>query len=114
MEQGATSLFYLIDQYYRHLLLTSLPQFVSRYAPASENDVQAYVLAVARRIGVNPLKLATTQLELNVPWKALDFARAIIHVEQGAVTDPQNLSGEWVGIETMAKAMRITQKWVTN
>lgn len=111
VEQGTRSLFYLIDQYYRHIGCTTLKTFVARYAPASENDVAAYELAMIRKLGLNPLKTATNDLLLTQPWRALDFARALIHVEQGPVTVGFASTNEWVSPSVMIEAMRNTGKW---
>jgi len=111
MEEGTRSLFYLIHQYYFHIGLRTLPAFLGRYAPASENDLKAYEIAVGRALGLNPLSVTTTDLFLDRPWRAIDMARAIIRVECGPAPYNAQFKGEWVDPFTMVTALERTGKW---
>jgi hypothetical protein len=113
MENGTRSLFYLIHGYYFTHGLRVLPDFVARYAPATENDVAAYIRNIGQRIYANPLKIRTQDLHLDRPWAALQFARAIIAVENGQSPPTIAAHPEWVGPFTMIDAMRNTGKWAT-
>lgn len=111
MSDGVTSLIWLIHSYYNHLGLRTLPAFVSRYAPATENDVRAYELAMVKRLRINPLALATTDLQLGRVWRVIDFTRALIEVECGPAPNDQWFFGEWISPNTLMNAMERVGKW---
>lgn len=113
MENGARSLFYLIHSYYFVHGLRVLPDFVARYAPASENDVATYIRSLAQRIGANPLNVRTQDLHLDRAWSALALARGIIAIENGQAPGSIAATPEWVGPFTLVDAMRNTGKWAT-
>lgn len=53
MEHGVRALLILLRRYYRSYGLRTVRLIVARYAPASENDTEAYVGYVARSLGVS-------------------------------------------------------------
>ena len=111
LEQGTRSLLYCIYQYYGPLARTSLRDFVAVFADKGNTDLIAYEMTMVIRLGLNPLKTKTADLKLNQPWRALDFARALIHAEQGVVTIGHGESEEWVPPTVMLEAMRNSMKW---
>jgi hypothetical protein len=112
MLDGCTSLAYLLDQYYHVLGIKTLPQFIERYAPATENDVKSYELQMVKALGLNPLSYAATDLRLDQPWRAIDFMRCIIKVECGPCPLSYNGTAEWVSPLTLVHAMARTNKWL--
>lgn len=50
MEYGYRAMFVLLHYYYKVLHLTTLRQIISRYAPESENNTNAYICHVADAI----------------------------------------------------------------
>jgi hypothetical protein len=111
LSEGTSNLFWLIHNYSTHLGLSTLPAFIARYAPASENDLAAYTRAMVQRLHVNPLKVQTADLALTDAWRAIDFARALIFVENGAPPLHFNGTSEWVAPSIMVDAIRRTGKW---
>ena len=65
--------------YYRKHGLNTLTGIISRYAPSSENDVGAYVRAVAQRSGLSELGA----LNLEDEDVMVRLVTAMIHHEQG-------------------------------
>jgi len=57
--------------------LTTLREMINTYAPAHENDSDAYTRFVAKRIGVNP------DVELDLNRYALPLLRAVAEFENG-------------------------------
>ena len=57
----------------------TISSIISTYAPSSENNTQAYIADVARRMGVNP----NTHLAMNNPQVMASLMRAMIMHEQG-------------------------------
>jgi hypothetical protein len=108
---GTESYFYLVEQYYRHLGLRTLPAFIERYAPASENDTQAYLVRMCQSLGLSPLSMKTIDLCLDDPWRAMDFARAQFRIESGLCPTSWKYGREWVPPYMMIQALTNTGKW---
>ncbi len=111
LQQGVCSFFWLLHSYYRIQGIRTLPDFVSRYAPATENDVALYTRFIAQRLGLNPLSLKTQDLHLDRTWRAIDFARAIFAMECGNAPVAMPYLGEWVPPLIMVNAINATGKW---
>jgi hypothetical protein len=79
-EDGIRALAKLLVGYYRRQGLDTVRGIIRRYAPASENDTQAYVTAVARRLGV----AAESRLRVDEPETLTGLVKAILRHENGA------------------------------
>ncbi len=111
LADGCESLAKLVFDYYSVHRLLYLPQFVQRYAPASENDVQAYINGMAQFLHLDLRTVAVTDLRLDRAWFALDFIRALIRMECGAPKADWVAFPEWVSINTVSTAMIRANKW---
>lgn len=111
MQDGCCSLFSQIWINYVHHHLQTLDMFVQRYAPASENDVLAYQIAMSQFLGQSPLARKTKDLDLVRPWNALLFARAIIRVENGGAPRAWPSAPEWVQATTLLAGMKQSGHW---
>lgn len=70
--------FVILYRTYINKYHVTVRQFISRYAPASENNTQAYIRTVCRLTGFDPdYRLTTRDLS--------SFGSAVLHVEQGFV-----------------------------
>lgn len=76
---GIRALAVLLRNYQRKHGLRTIRQVVERWAPAFENDVDAYVRAVANRTGFLPRKA----LDLETSAHLTPLVAAIIHHELG-------------------------------
>jgi hypothetical protein len=110
-EIGLTELFDLIHVYYAVHGIKTLHGFVSRYAPATENDLQAYIAAVLPWLRLRPSAADTHDLRLDDPWRAVDMARAIIHVECGNPPSGWRCGLEWFTPEMLIVALNNTNCW---
>lgn len=54
MEYGVRAAFVLLRRYIRHYGRTTIRAIIKAWAPASENDVEAYVATVAKHSGIDP------------------------------------------------------------
>jgi len=111
MDDGLYSLAMLVHHYYSISGLKTVSAFIQRYAPSSENDVMMYEKAVAARIRFNSADIGTKDLRLMDGWRAFDFIRAIISVENG--NPPASLPSfpEWIRPSELLSAMIRTRQW---
>lgn len=54
MEYGVRAAFVLLRRYIRHYKRTTIRAIIKAWAPASENNVEAYVATVAKHSGIGP------------------------------------------------------------
>lgn len=73
--------------------LTTVTQLISSWAPASENDTQAYIQDVCQRLNVGPGD------PLDLPNRLLDLMTAITHHEQGSQPWAQNIIQQGIDLE---------------
>jgi len=111
MTDGVQSLAMLVSDYYVQHGLKTLPDFVSRYAPASENDVAQYVRNMTLILKANPLTVHERDLRLDISWNALEFIRAIIRCENSLPALSLYPSGEWVTVDEVYTGMQRAAKW---
>jgi hypothetical protein len=111
MRQGVSSLFWWIHSLYRHQGRTTLREITAQLAPATTNDLATYERELLKRLRLNPLKVTTQDMGLDDPWRAIDLARAIIWVENGAAPSSFGFSEEWISPYTLVCAMLDTRKW---
>lgn len=110
---GTAQMFALLDDYYHHLGLKTGAAMISRYAPASENDLVAYKRFVATRLRMSDVQFETYDIHIERPWIALDFARAIIAQENGIPPTSWPAYPEWIEVSQIYLAMARTGRWVT-
>jgi hypothetical protein len=111
LQEGTFALVKLVASYYQFLGKRTLSDFVAHYAPATENDVMRYEVLMAQRARLNIMKRATADLCLDRATLALDFMRAIVHVEQGACDPRWRSAPEWVPLHTWIYCMEAVPMW---
>jgi hypothetical protein len=111
MTDGLEALACLVSDYYSEHGLRTLPAFIARYAPASENDVALYIKNMALQLHLNPLKLEAIDLRLDRSWCAMDFIRAVIVIENGRPREAVASWPEWCSIPDLSAAMSRACKW---
>lgn len=76
---GIRALGKLIRNYHFHYGIRTIKGIINRYAPASENDTNAYIEHMCKATGFDD----STQLDLENDDVVLALMRAIIHHENG-------------------------------
>lgn len=112
IRMGLQSLAALANDYYVHHNLKTLPQFIGRYAPASENDVQQYMRTMCKLLGINPLTTDTYDLKLNQAWAAFEFIKAITIVECGRSSPQSNCFPYYFSASDLVLAIAATGEWI--
>jgi len=79
-EYGIRALVKILHTYYYTYRLNTIQKMLNRYAPPVENNTNAYILAVAKSVGISP-----SALFVFTPANVFKLAKAIIHHEQGRV-----------------------------
>lgn len=108
---GCTSYFHDMSVKYSKDGLVTLPAYIARYAPPSENATASYTRRMALALNMNPLALTTTDLNLHDAWRALDFARAQFMIEQGGTPKAWPWGREWVNAQTLLQGLINAQYW---
>lgn len=90
MEMGVRAGFYLIRKYmtgYNGLTekFNTIEKIIRRWAPASENNTQAYIDTVAKKTGISP----RLKLSFQSKRQMADIVAAMIEVECGQSIDRQ-------------------------
>lgn len=91
MAYGCRALIPTLMTYHSKHGLSSVRQIINRWAPPVENNTDAYVDHVCRRLGVAP----DHPLDFGNPQVYLHLARAIAYHENGAAADSISL-GTWM------------------
>ena len=76
---GYRALMKLLLNYHTKYGCTTVPDYIKRYAPYSENNTSAYIKTVCDRLKVNE----DTPIDLTDRDRLCDFAAAISYVENG-------------------------------
>ena len=92
MEWGYRAAFKLLDNYRRLHSCRTLSDFISRWAPPSENNTRAYIDFVSTRTGVAPDAILDTRDELVMR----SVVAAMSRMENGVEPDPEEIRGGWV------------------
>jgi hypothetical protein len=108
---GIAELLDLIHVYYDLHDLKTVWEFISRYAPANENDVLSYCNMVAFRMAIPPSKIRTHDMRLDSVWHAMDLCRAIIHVENGLPPDDWPTTPEWYSPHIILTGFELANFW---
>lgn len=112
IQDGAQAMLSLLWQYYDAHHYTTLFEIITHYAPATENDVTAYITNVCRLANLNPLKAKTYDLGLDHFWNMLDLARAMTIVENGRPDQGWHCYPDWVSVGEWVIAGNRCQKWI--
>lgn len=110
-QHGVFAYVKLVALYWEHLGKRTLFDFVSTYAPASENDLVRYLNMMSQLAKLNPLTTRTASLRLDRAWDALDFMRAQIVVESGRPGPAWRTYPEWIGLEDWRACMLSIPMW---
>ena len=79
-EWGIRAMYRILMNYRNRYGLKTIPQIIDRWAPPTENETGAYILSVAKKLGVNPQYLDLQALDIS-QYPAL--IEAIIFHENG-------------------------------
>ena len=90
MAWGYRALFVVLRTYIRQHHLQTIESIISRWAPPSENDTEAYVRQVARLTGFDRQRSLTFCYNDMLP-----LASAISRVENGTPANPADLEEGW-------------------
>lgn len=111
LSDGVESLCRLTSDYYTEHGLHTLPSFIARYAPASENDVNSYRQNMLSAMGLPFIGSDTRDLHLTESYSALRFMRAIIICENGHPPTGWLPPSEWIDLTTWTACMHRSTKW---
>lgn len=92
MAWGYRAAFKLLDNYRRLHSCVTLSDFITRWAPPSENDTKVYIHYVAKRAGISP----TTELNTRDEYRMRAVVAAMSYMENGIEADPEEVRNGWV------------------
>lgn len=91
MAWGYRAMFVLLDGYRRRHALSTIRQFITRYAPPSENFTDGYIRFVARTAGID----ADTPLNTRSPRDMIPLVCAMSEIENGVKAVTQEVHDGW-------------------
>jgi hypothetical protein len=91
MPYGYRALIKLMQNYQRNHRLKSIRQLISRWAPSSENNTEAYIATVARETGFG----RDQSIDMKDRRTAMLMAAAISFVENGVKADMNDVMRGW-------------------
>lgn len=91
MAWGYRAMFVLLDGYRRRHALSTIRQFITRYAPPSENFTDGYIRFVARTAGID----ADTPLDTRSPRDMIPLVCAMSEIENGVKAVTQEVHDGW-------------------
>lgn len=91
MAWGYRAMFVLLDGYRRHHALSTIRQFITRYAPPSENFTEGYIRFVARTAGID----ADTPLDTRSSRDMIPLVCAMSEIENGVKAVTQEVHDGW-------------------
>lgn len=91
MAWGYRAMFVLLDGYRRRHALNTIRQFITRYAPPSENFTDGYIRFVARTAGID----ADTPLDTRSPRDMIPLVCAMSEIENGVKAVTQEVHDGW-------------------
>ena len=91
MAWGYRAMFVLLDGYRRRHALSTIRQFITRYAPPSENFTEGYIRFVARTAGID----ADTPLDTRSPRDMIPLVCAMSEIENGVKAVTQEVHDGW-------------------
>lgn len=109
--EGLENLAWCIWQFYNHHALITPRAFLSRYAPAKENDLLGYINFVCGWFGIDPRQDGVRDLMLDQPSQAVEMMKAISTKECGWKSTLQLPHQTWISNEDAYAALAIVGKW---
>lgn len=91
MAWGYRAMFVLLDGYRRRHALSTIRQFITRYAPPSENFTDGYIRFVARTAGID----ADIPLDTRSPRDMIPLVCAMSEIENGVKAVTQEVHDGW-------------------
>lgn len=91
MAWGYRAMFVLLDGYRRRHALSTIRQFITRYAPPSENFTDGYIRFVARTTGID----ADTPIDTRSPRDMIPLVCAMSEIENGVKAVTQEVHDGW-------------------
>lgn len=91
MAYGYRALMKLLQNYQRVHHLYTIRQLITRWAPSSENNTNAYIVAVARQTGYT----ADERIDMLDRQTAMSMAAAISKVENGRPAEMDDVARGW-------------------
>jgi hypothetical protein len=91
MAWGYRAMFVLLDGYRRRHPLSTIRQFITRYAPPSENFTDGYIHFVAHTAGID----ADTTLDTRSPRDMIPLVCAMSEIENGVKAVTQEVHDGW-------------------
>ena len=91
LEMGYRAIFVLLHTYKLRGYGQTIAQMISRYAPASENDTEAYICRVTRATGIDKDAL----LDTHSAEQMIPIVCAISAVENGVTADLEAVQRGW-------------------
>lgn len=91
MAWGYRAMFVLLDGYRRRHALSTIRQFITRYAPPSENFTDGYIRFVARTAGID----ADTPIDTRSPRDMIPLVCAMSEIENGVKAVTQEVHDGW-------------------
>ena len=88
---GYRAAFITLRNYYRRHGLTTLRQWIHRWAPPTENDTDVYVRFVSSRAGVD----ADAKLDIDEPYTMQRIVAAMSHMENGRPACMDDVEKGW-------------------
>ena len=111
MHEGLTNLACCVWQFYDHLKLNTVAAFVSRYAPASENDLLSYENFMAAWMGFRASDIGSRDLNLFHSANAQRWIGGIIRIENGVPPHSVTPRAEWCSAQEILAAMTESGHW---
>lgn len=93
--QGMFSLLCLFDRYIEVHRWVSVYDFVTHYAPSSENDTNQYIKLIMAKLGKSGLEPRHTPTNTSTREGAMLFAKIITHIENGMPLKALRPDGQW-------------------
>jgi hypothetical protein len=111
MTVGLANLMALSHNYVYRMKLTTLPRFLARYAPPTENNDGRYIGFMSQYIGIGPLLRDTTTLNLLDDWSMVKFCQGISIFENGRPAQYWATFDQWFSVREAADAWELMLKW---
>jgi hypothetical protein len=107
-EEGLVNLAQCCWDFYTHHHLNTVAAFVSRYAPASENDLLAYENFMARWCAIPEKEITSRDIDLRNINHAEVWMGGIIRIECGVPSHGLQRGPEWFNRRQLLTALRAT------
>ena len=110
-EEGLLNLAACIGQFYFDHRLNTVASFVSRYAPASENDLMSYEMFIASWMNFRRDEIASRDLSLQAIPQAAWLLLGIVRIECGVPPAALKRGHEWFSNAQAMRAVSLSGYW---